>query len=122
VSHSGLGIASFIIGLASLVFAALIFTASIASYISGGPYSTAPGYGLIHGSSQAQVEMGVLVLSTLCILVCSLASCLLGLILGLIALGQTDRQHLFTWAGIVINLAIVLAICGFFGSAIITPR
>jgi hypothetical protein len=99
--HSRLGIASFVIGLVSLIIFCLAIVLAF-------------GYGVSIASSSPSVqslEASPTILAFGLMMLVSPFLGLVGAVLGFVAVFQKDKKKLFGILGIVVNLLIVLAFC-----------
>jgi hypothetical protein len=99
--HSRLGIASFVIGLVSLIIFCLAVVLAF-------------GYGVSIASSSPSVqslEASPTILAFGLMMLISPFLGLVGAVLGFVAVFQKDKKKLFGILGIVVNLLIVLAFC-----------
>lgn len=99
--HSRLGIASFVIGLVSLIIFCLAIVLAF-------------GYGVSVASSSPSVqslEASPTILAFGLMMLFSPFLGLVGAVLGFVAVFQKDKKKLFGILGIVVNLLIVLAFC-----------
>ena len=92
--HSGVGVASFIIAIAvGLLELAMVVLAAVL---------------VQHASSQTPPTMAF----AGCGMLLGLAACVVGVVLGIVGLGQSDRRKLFAVLGLCFNALILLFVLG----------
>jgi hypothetical protein len=112
--HSGLGIASFIIALlvgGMDILLILIAALSIASSAQQAQYPDP------YGSAREKLAVNIVggVASVVCLNCMSVPVCLVGFGLALVGLiAHRDRNHVFTWIGLLGNGVVILAVAGLF--------
>jgi hypothetical protein len=109
VRQSGLGIASFIIGLVSIVVMIIGFVAIVAAL---GDY-IAPD-GTIDPNDIDPMELGASMMVGILAIFGSLAVSFVGLILGIIGLVAKNRRKVFGVIGVVLNALLIVGFLGLF--------